>query len=259
MDATFSIDLPSANAHGMPTPTGKGFFISPDGYFVTAAHVITKDGLSTGEIRGDIEKGWLSKETSMTSAGQSCQFVQVEHVLPEFDFVLLRVDFDKNSSKEWLKGKNSFPYLKVSKRQLEIGEPVYSFGYPLSSGYAKNFGDNMFSGSTSLSPRLTSAIISSQLEKTEMVMSSSDPKHYVLDKPLNYGNSGGPIIATETGNVNGICSRFQPIYIPQPHLNDNNGNQLYVMIPSLYGIVSNINNDGIIKLLQKLNIPLTDK
>jgi S1-C subfamily serine protease len=44
--ATFCIELPNSLQHGMPTPTGTGFFVSPDGYFVTAAHVITENNQS---------------------------------------------------------------------------------------------------------------------------------------------------------------------------------------------------------------------
>jgi serine protease Do len=54
--ATFSIDLPNARMQGMPSPTGTGFFVSPDGWFVTAAHVVTKDNRSDGDPRDDIDQ-----------------------------------------------------------------------------------------------------------------------------------------------------------------------------------------------------------
>lgn len=43
--ATFSIDMPNERAKGMPVPNGTVFFVSEDGWFVTVAHVVTKDGL----------------------------------------------------------------------------------------------------------------------------------------------------------------------------------------------------------------------
>jgi len=254
-EATFSIDLPSDSAQGMAMPTGTGFFISPDGWFVTAAHVITND---KGEVRTDLDKAWLSKEHSPISLGGSCQFVEFKNLLPKFDFALLKVNFEKNSNKEWLKGKTGFPYIQVSTRQLDLGEPVYSFGYPLSPATATKINDNITISDSALSPRLTSAIIASQFDRTEMVMSSDDPKHYVLDKALNYGNSGGPIVATETGYVHALCSRFQPVFIPQNHLG-NNRNVPHIMIPSLYGVVSSLNNDDIINLLTEYNILVIDK
>jgi hypothetical protein len=60
--ATFSIDLPNANANGMPTPMGTGFFVSPDGWLITAAHVVTKNNRPDGPPRDDVENAWLMKE-----------------------------------------------------------------------------------------------------------------------------------------------------------------------------------------------------
>lgn len=254
-EATFCVHLPNKSQHGMPMPTGTGFFISPDGWFVTAAHVITENGAADGIHRDDITKAWLMKEPDGIGQGSMCQFVTLEHVLPEYDIALLHVDFDKNANKEWLKDRSDFPYVKVSSRQLEMGEPVYSFGYPLSTGAVEKEGSMMI-GQTQLSPRLTSAIVASDLDKTKMIMTGSDPKHYVLDKALNYGNSGGPIISSETGNVHALCSRFQPNFVPQAHLKDQNGQTLHVMMPSLYGVVSSLGNEPIINLLNKLGVPI---
>jgi len=260
-EATFCIELPSEENYGMPTPTGTGFFVSPDGWFVTAAHVISKNGATDGEPRDDINNTWLMKESKAAGPGAMCQFislVSVEHIIPQFDFAILKVDFAKNSNKEWLKNRTDFPYIQVSIRQLEMGEPVYSFGYPLSSARAQKLG-NAIIGSSSLSPRVTSAIVASDFNKTKMVMSDADPKYHVLDKALNYGNSGGPIISTDTGHVHALCSRFQPVNVPQPHLKDSQGNLLHIMIPSLYGVVSSLSNKPIIDLLTKLNVPLTNE
>jgi serine protease Do len=249
--ATFSVQLPNKQNHDMPTPTGTGFFVSTDGWFITAAHVITEDGNPEGNIRGDIDSCWLMKERS----NGMCQYVTVGHVLPEYDLALLKVDFDKNSNKEWLKGQTGFPFVEVSARPLEMGGPVYSFGYPLSSATTQKVGESIV-GNMSLSPRVTSAIISSDLDITEMVMIGGPPKHYVLDKALNYGNSGGPIMSSETGHVHAICSRFQPVYVPQQHLADVQGRFPSVMIPSLYGVVSNLGSNGVIKLLKSLGVPV---
>lgn len=255
--ATFCVELPNKASHDMPMPAGTGFFISPDGWFVTAAHVTSENGASDGAQRNDIDKAWLMKESTANSHGAMCQFMELRHVLPKYDLALLKVDFQKNSNKEWLKGKAEFPFIPVSKRLLAMGEPVYSFGYPLSSGESKS-GGGMVIGKTKLSPRLTSAIISSDLDKTDMVMTSNDPQYYVLDKALNYGNSGGPIIATESGCVHAICSRFQPVFIPQEHMANAKGEYPFVMIPSLYGVVSSLRNQEILELFSKLMIPISE-
>lgn len=138
---------------------------------------------------------------------------------------------------------------------MEEGEPVYSFGYPLS--YSEVLVDGPVKiGSTSLSRRVTSAIISSTLEKTRMVSSPADSKIYVLDKALNYGNSGGPILATATGYAHAFCSRFQPQYVPQNHIKDKEGNPFLIMSPSLYGVVIALSNPSILEELSRREICL---
>ena len=93
------------------------------------------------------------------------------------------------------------------------------------------------------------------MEQTRMVITNADPKVYVLDKALNYGNSGGPIVSTETGIVHAtICSRFQPVLVPQNHLKDKDGKPLSEMVPSLYGIVSRLDNKELLDLFHGLDI-----
>ncbi|MFH0771811.1 MAG: serine protease [Candidatus Omnitrophota bacterium] len=258
--ATFCIALPDPQQHMMPTPTGTGFFVSPDGWFVTAAHVITENNESDGPVRQDIDQAWLQKETRQPGGmpGVTYQFVSFGHVIPRLDFALLKVDFQQNSNKAWLSGRNSFPFIGISSRQLMEGESVYSFGYPLSSAFAKDHGQIMV-GYTSLCPRVTSAIVSSTINETHVAMTSGDPKVYVLDKALNYGNSGGPIVSSETGRVHAFCSRFQPVFIPQKHILDAKQNPIQIMIPSLYGVVSSFGNPEIISLLHKLQVPIYDE
>jgi serine protease Do len=256
--ATFSILLPDSRNQRMPTATGTGFFVSPDGWFMTAAHVVTENGQSNGAVRQDLDNAWLMKETRIPGGvpGAMCQFVSFQHVLPALDVALLKVDFAQNANKNWLQGKTTFPYLHISSRDLEEGESVYAFGYPLPETTV-TAGTGMTIGTTSLCPRVTSAIVSSTFEQGRMIITGNDPKVYVLDKALNYGNSGGPIVAVETGNVHALCSRFQPVYVPQPYLTDKDGAQLPVMIPSLYGIVSALHHNTLLSLLQRIGVPIT--
>ncbi len=260
-EATFAIELPNAQYQEMSTPTGTGFFVSPDGWFITAAHVITEKGRSDGRIRNDLGDAVITKETRLLDETSPlsimCNGLSLEYVDIITDIALLKVDFQKNDRKDWLKGKSEFPYIEISTRELEEGEPVFSFGYPLPEVNIQKQ-QYVILGDTALCPRITSAIVSSTFEKSKRIMTSNDPKVYVLDKALNYGNSGGPIVATETGKVHAICSRFQPVYVPQNHLVDNKGNLLKIMTPSLYGVVSSLGNLNVLKEIRERNIPISN-
>jgi serine protease Do len=70
-----------------------------------------------------------------------------------------------------------------------------------------------------------------------MIHSGADSQVYVLDKALNYGNSGGPVVNTETGKAFAICSRFQPASFYQSDDPDD-----FITIPSLYGVATSIGN-----------------
>lgn len=258
-NATFSILFPSDSLKGMPYPVGTGFFVSPDGWFITAAHVITKNGKPDGPIRDDFNNAELLTEHTPGHISRGCKSLFLKYVNSNLDFALIKVDFDANKNREWLKNKISFPYITVSSRPLNMAESVYSFGYPLSEGNLLVNNEQMTMGTISLCPRVTPAIISSTLYKTSMFMSSKDTKQYVLDRALNYGNSGGPIVSVKTGNVHAFCSRFQEVFIPQEHLKDQNGKIISVMIPSLYGVVISLGNDEILGKLKEYNIPISTR
>lgn len=253
--ATYSIDLPNPKANGMPTPAGTGFFISPDGWFVTAAHVVA----TNGNPHPDLHNAWLMKENGPDGfTGGMCQFPKLEALIPEVDFALLKIDFEKNADKVHLKGRTGFPFITASSRTLDVGEPVYAFGYPLSEYALVVNSASVTAGHASHCPRTTSAIIAATMDKQGMVWTSSDPQVYVLDKALNYGNSGGPIIATDTGRVHALCSRFQPVAIPQPHIKDKSGNPMPVLIPSLYGVVSRLSNPAVLSCLDSHGISVAE-
>jgi serine protease Do len=259
--ATYSVDLPNAAMRGMPTPMGTGFFVSHDGWFITAAHVITENNRPDGPVRRDIGDCRLMKEMRPGEfpSGGMCQGVAFELVDPATDFALLKVSFEANTNKAHLQGQSDFPYLPVSSRDLEEGEQVYAFGYPLSGAAMLADTSVMAMGTSAHSPRTTSAIVASTMEHTKFVSTSGDPKVYVLDKALNYGNSGGPIVAVDTGHVHALCSRFQPVQVPQPHIRMTDGNPMVIHIPSLYGIVSSLGNARVMEALRQRQVPITDK
>jgi serine protease Do len=146
----------------------------------------------------------------------------------------------------------------VSTRQLEEGEPVYAFGYPLSHLDLLLSNEISTHAHSAHCPRTTSAIVAATMNVSATVHSAADPQVYVLDKALNYGNSGGPIVASDTGKVHALCSRFQPVKIPQKHIQTSDGKPLEISIPSLYGVVSSLRNDEILSCLRERGVPLSD-
>ena len=102
--ATYSVDLPDPHKRGMPTPKGTGFFVSPDGWFVTAAHVITENGRSDGPTRKDLGSAWLTQKLQRMGPTSMCQAVSLDYIDPKTDFALLKVDFSANATKHHLVG-----------------------------------------------------------------------------------------------------------------------------------------------------------
>ena len=227
-EATYSILIPSASHQGMPMASGTGFVIDPAGFMLTALHVV--QGQS-------IDEAWLMQSHSAGGFSPMLQWPEVVSEWPEYDLALLKVDFGKNAQKDHLTGRSDFPHIPVALDPVDEGAPVYAFGYPLpvNAPPTPAPGGGGWFGHVGLGPRTTSAIVSSALEHTKMVQTADDAQVYVLDKALNYGNSGGPIVLTETGAAFAVCSRFQPVAIPQSATE-------HVVIPSLYGIVSSISN-----------------
>jgi hypothetical protein len=174
---------------------------------------------------------------------------------------------------------------------LEEGEPVYAYGYPLSvpqqpvqltieqlrellgdvvdtliddqGGPAKiPPGASLAIPNHILSPRVSQAVIASQVAYYHMIDvqgQNSGGTSYVLDQPLNYGISGGPVVASETGRVHALCTSFQPVNVLQ-------GSREPVMlpsgeplkIPSLYSIVTRLSHPIISGLLTEYGVTLAD-
>ncbi len=236
--STFYVNTPSNNSQekGFPRPSGTGFFISPKGFCITARHVIFQRDQQGKPILDekkipliiDGKTIWFQNENMMLIQG-----VEIIKDWPQFDIVLMKVDIGDLKQKEYFKERESFDFLEIDFDMIPEGEKVYSFGYPLSEAKIQSNSGIMI-GTTNISPRVTSAIISSHHKAIGPIRTPNDPNFYVIDKALNYGNSGGPIIVEETGKAISVCTQFQPVLIPQ-----QNG---FIMTPSLYGVTSSLKN-----------------
>lgn len=222
--ATFAVTVPDQQRDGFPAVNGTGFFITGSGYFLTANHVV--------EDLADDQETIL--EHPYSRGRQFVQGVKIVRRWPAADAALLKANFKDNKEREWLAGSDEFPYLELDYSPQEEGTAVYSFGYPLSSSHVDEPNAAFRVGYNNLSSRVTSAVISAVQEDHGM-FGDSGPSFYVIDKALNYGNSGGPIVLQESGKVIALCVRFQPVDIIQAQ-------GFAVRIPSLYGVVSSLTN-----------------
>ncbi len=229
MECTFAVRIPRKEDN-FPFPRGTGFFISEDGYFITANHVI--------EDVKDFSRVSIYQPPVMPKDSAILQHISLIEKWAKFDLALLNIDIELNKKNAYLVKRSKFPYLKINFTEQMEGTPVYSYGFPLSGidkkislGHAKMFTDVF-------SPRVTSVIISCKYDYIFPGRGKSETKLYAIDKALDYGNSGGPIVLTESGEVFAVCVRFQPTSIKQLHLPQG----IPIMLPSNYGIISSLSN-----------------
>jgi len=252
--ATYGVAVKAAKG-GEARPVGTGFFVNDDGLFATAAHVVK--GVKPIAL---VKESGASAVSGIPIASE-CVFYD-----EEADFALLRATRDPEREQEF--GQPTF--LRPSERALAEGSAVYAFGYPLPEGGGIAFtpdqlreilGDGpadllpkigpnqVFSvPNYVLCPRTTSAIIASEIDYSRTL----DPRgrnqernFYTLDKALNPGNSGGPVIAPETGHVHAVCMAYQVHPVPQKHLEN-----VPIVIPSLYGYVTRLTHPTIRQALE---------
>lgn len=189
INSTFCI-LDGNPVNNAPNPIGTGFFISKNGFFLTALHVI---------------KG-IKNLLLYQPKKYGDQFItEVRRVKswPNYDISLLKIE-----------NSHDLPFLIPDFQEHIEGTPIYSFGYPTSEIIPfkpTNPGlENLIAAKDNLFPRVTSAIISSRYYVIdEKVNLPEAVKYYVLDKELIDKNSGGPIVLTESGNVIALYSFFE--------------------------------------------------
>jgi S1-C subfamily serine protease len=159
-----SADVNASTAIDGIKATGSGFVISTDGVIATNAHVI--EGADRIEIH-------LNNEFGIKTYSASVQIKDESN-----DVALLKIDDDE------FKGFNSLPYSIL--QTTEIGEDVFTIGFPLSSLMGDNY-------------KVTNGIISSNSGLKD------DVRFIQITAPIQPGNSGGPLFNRD-GNVVGLTT-----------------------------------------------------
>ncbi len=144
--------------------SGTGFFITTNGIIATNAHVVEK--ASSIEINVSNDSGLYSYKA------------KVLIIDSKNDVALLQINDDK------FKEMTVLPYGITE--NSEVGEKVFTIGYPLNDVMGNNY-------------KLTDGIISS----TSGI--ADDVRYYQISVPLQPGNSGGPLF-NKQGNIIGITS-----------------------------------------------------
>ena len=144
--------------------SGSGFFVTTDGVIATNAHVVQDSETIKVQISNEIG-----------SFEYSAKILLIDN---RNDVALLKINDDK------FKELSHIPY--SFQETGEIGEEVFTIGYPLNTVMGTNY-------------KVTDGIISS----TSGI--NDDMRYYQISVPLQPGNSGGPLFNTY-GDVIGITS-----------------------------------------------------
>jgi len=155
---------------------GSGFLVSRDGYIITNAHVVTKDGLDAAAI----------VVVFRTEAGSSPAEARVAADLvgsdENSDVALLKIDPGDAPTLD--------PLPLGGSRSLREGEPVTAIGNPLGLSFTVTSGIVSATGRNLMSPN-------------GMVI----PNGIQTDAAINSGNSGGPLIDS-AGDVIGVNTQI---------------------------------------------------
>ena len=145
-----------------PSGHGSGFFISPDGYFITNAHVV-------GNYR-DV-RYYLYEDLP----------IDPQRAEPPFRYArVVKVNHARDLA--LLKAEGKFPYFKLDsdRSHYKTGATVWALGNPKTEQFT-----------------VTEGIISALKNKNGLDVIQTDAA-------ISQGNSGGPLVLRETGEVIGV-------------------------------------------------------
>jgi S1-C subfamily serine protease len=256
--ATYLLSVPDPDRKGLCSAAGTGFFVSADGHLLTSRHVITTNGKHDGPLRPQLHLMHPAKEiriggTMLTKVGK----VDLLYEDPTADIALFKIDAEfavlkADSSTERI----SPPYISVSSRLLPEGESVYTFGYPLSTTlFSEDTDLGTAAGQAVFCPRVTSAVIASIVIATATPIDPNQQPDYLLDRAAASGNSGGPVVRSETGAVHGLIRSCLPVFEGQPDLEKKLGYPVSICIPSVTR-VTRLSHAAVLSALTKYGVPI---
>ena len=142
--------------------SGTGFFISSDGYIVTCYHVIENHKeIKIKGINGDFTKAHIANVVTVDKTN---------------DIAILKVNAGLNLTLNY----------GIKWEQSEVGEDIYTLGFPLKTTMGKEI-------------KLTNGIISAKSGFKGNI------SNYQISVPVQPGNSGGPLFDKQ-GNIVGIVN-----------------------------------------------------
>lgn len=144
--------------------SGSGFFLTTDGIIATNAHVVE-----------NAESIHIQISNEIGNIDYSAKVLLIDN---QNDVALIKINDER------FQGLSTIPYTLVEK--AEIGENVFTIGYPLNDVMGTNY-------------KVTNGIVSA----TSGI--ADDIRYYQISVPLQPGNSGGPLF-NNNGNIIGVTS-----------------------------------------------------
>jgi len=211
-------------------PEGTGFFISGNGLFLTANHVVKGitdfSNIRLQGIRWDMDEPYIPKILS---------HIKVVRRWIEFDLALLSIDFEKNKKegKDFLIPLSEFPHLDVTYLEQDENTPIYLAGQrPTDVHLYKSEG--ILVQTQKINPRIVSSCIISRDAYIGSAQKSEKPKYYAIDTLAYKGNSGSPVVVQSNGKVCAVVTNSQ---LEGIHYSKKNGN-----LSKEYCLASSIKN-----------------
>jgi len=147
-----------------PKASGSGFFITTNGIIATNSHVVEGANKIEVTVSNEIRTITYNAKTILNDTKNDVALLQITDTT--------------------FKGLSSIPYL--IKEKADVGEKVFTIGYPLNDVMGSNY-------------KVTDGIISS------LTGIGDDIRYFQISVPLQPGNSGGPLFDKD-GEIIGIAS-----------------------------------------------------